>query len=407
VTPVSRVVACQGSIQLVTALAAAAADRRARPTRDYLVIHDLSCPDGQVDDFARQIRAAAEALHPWQRILFLDRTTNADSAAQIAALKSGIGTSDVAELLLNRFPTPGSRLLRRCYPAARRIDCGDGIGVHYTPGYFLHEPPSADARLLGRLKGGVKVLARRARNEMYRSAARRYLSPSWSSKVGADDRFDESRYLLPGLFDERPLVHRRTNPATYRALFARLGRLLADSKAPSLTELTEVARTADRVVLLLSTNFSELGRMSRADELRGYHRMLTRAGCGPGAAIVIKPHPRDSIEKIERLKELAADLGAVTVALTDPITFYLPFEAVFQHYLAGNARLTGRSVAICFSTACLSLEYLFRVPCVVGFGPEFADCFAPRFRSPRVRHEADLNRAIGLIRAGTFGAAGG
>jgi hypothetical protein len=405
VTPVNRVVACQGSIQLVTALAAAAADRRARPTCDYLVIHDLSCPDGQVDAFARQIRTAAEALHSWQRIVFLDRTASADSVAQIAAVRTGIGAEDVAELLLNRFPTPGSRLLRRCYPAARRIDCGDGIGVHYTPGYFLHEPPSADARLLGRLKGGVKVLARRARNEMYRSAARHYLTPSWSSKVGADDRFDESRYLLPGLFDERPLVHRRTSPATYRTLFARLGRLLADSGAASLAELTEVG-TADRVVLLLSTNFSELGRMSQADELRGYHRMLTRAECGPGTAIVIKPHPRDSIEKIERLKELAASLGAVTVALTDPITFYLPFEAVFQHYLANNTRLAGRTVAICFSTACLSLEYLFRVPCIVGFGPEFADCFAPRFRTPRVQHEADLTRAIGLIRAGTFGTAG-
>lgn len=359
----TRVFACQGTTQLVTALAAAALDQR--PASDVLIIHDLYAPSGQHAEFAAVIRKAAEVLHQWERVVYLPLDA---SPPTIDLLRDAVGVGEVDELMLNCFPSPVGARLVSAFPAARRVSVGDGLGVHFTPAYFRHDTRIWWERLL-----------------------------CWLRPTPPAMRFHEHRLLLPGLFDEPAPPHARCDPKFYRRAFQRLAELI-----PS--HLFQPPADASEVLFLLSSNFSETGRVPLVEELDRYSD-LCRQVVKPGAALVIKPHPRDSAGKIAALADRLVARHPQVIVLADPLTFYLPFEAVYAAMLDAHPHLAGGTSALCFSSACLGLEYLYGVPCVIGFGQPDGRPFVPAWRRLRVRHEADLNRALSRIRRGEFGPA--
>jgi hypothetical protein len=337
----------------------------------------------------------AELFGRWERIEYLTPEQTAkpsgfprDPERLGAWAEARFGTATVDELYLNCFPSNGSRLLRQSYPAARRICFGDGLGVHFTPSYFTPAAPPLPwhrrARsLLGRL---------------YRRALLQERSPEkLNTAPPPDTRNDEYRLLLPGLFDAPPPPHRRLDPAFYRDAFAKIGSLVAGvDLGPD--DLSSALRSARRVELFLTSNFSETARMALDQELDGYVAMGAECSPGPGTVFVVKPHPRDSVKKLERLRDRLAMLGGRVVMLTSPVAYYLPFEAIYAVHIAPHVTASTEVRMSSVSSACLGMAYLYGVRCVVGFGDDFSRrFFVPEWVSLRLRHEADLRRALSQL----------
>lgn len=71
-----RLVTCQGSIQLVTALSVLSYREKEQQLgceyENYLVIYDLYAPLGQIDAFAAFIRRMAELICDWKEIAYIN-----------------------------------------------------------------------------------------------------------------------------------------------------------------------------------------------------------------------------------------------------------------------------------------------------------------------------------------------
>ena len=221
-----------------------------------------------------------------------------------------------------------------------------------------------------------------------------------------DVPFDAYCLLLPNLFDETISEYRPVDPASYIRLFSKLGVLLDGEGRGACAELRDVLQSSARVVVLMTSNFTEAQRMDRDRELAGYLDVVAGSTAGRDAAVLIKPHPRDSVDKISELRErLQRSFGRVVV-LDDPLLFYLTFEVIWAKYFVGqrHGALAHAPDVICFSSACLALEYLYRVRCTIGFGAAHVRrLFHPQWVDLRLRHEADLRLAVEAIRSGRFG----
>lgn len=389
----------------MTALAAAAAERPPRPTRDFLVIHNLFAPAGRDEAFADFIRRAAGSLHEWERVVYLDPARLAASSApayarewsdRAARLREAIGADAADELYLNAYPTEGSRLLRFAYPRATPLGFGDGIGVNYSPSYFSpsagRRPESTAAVRVRSVWRAVRPAAGEARRRLLRKPG----FPSGWSRTAVE----RENLLLPGLFDEPAPPGARSRPADFVAMFERLGASIRPDEKTD--RIAYARREGRRLTLILTVNLSECGRVSTEDEVSAYLRVLDTARPAADDLVVIKPHPRDAAGKISLLRDALRERRTEVVVLDDPESFFVPFEAVYSRFIEQGRG--GREVAaICFSSACLSLEYLYGVPCVVGFGDHLVrKHFAEGWKDSRLLHEDDLRRALEAIRAGRF-----
>ena len=71
---VKRIVTCQGSIQLVTALSVLNYREQEQINyqyENYLVIYDLNSPPGQIDAFAAFIKKMAQLIYDWKTIVYI------------------------------------------------------------------------------------------------------------------------------------------------------------------------------------------------------------------------------------------------------------------------------------------------------------------------------------------------
>jgi Alpha-2,8-polysialyltransferase (POLYST) len=420
---VIRIFGCQGSIQLVAAVVAGdtCLEGPTAGLRNYLVLHDLALPRDQMEDFARVLERMAPLAGTWERIVYLpppvvqslrEQARTGGRRALLALLNEQIGTDWADEIYLTQNRIPFNQLLLNAYRSARKICYGDGIGVNFSHDYFhrpadpagggsqptTHLQSMADTRKRSRLRAFVSR-SRQALLPLSRIVTR---GESWMTEVP----FDLYCLLLPNLFDETVQNYRLTDPEAYRRLFARFGALLDGESSSACGPLIEALTGTLKAVVLLTANFSEAERMDRERELAGYLEVMAGVETDRRAALIIKPHPRDSVEKIAELRARLANAFRRVVVLDQPLLFYLTFEVIWEKYFVpGQPKPPGlRTEVVCFSSACLSLEYLYLVPCTIGFGEErVRKLFHPQWVDLRLRHEADLRQAVEAIRSGRFG----
>lgn len=369
----------------MTALAAAATlGNWGSSDPGILVIHDLASPRVEEETFAEAIRHAAEILGPWRKILAMPNSQETQWSQ--ARLRKELNAADPAALFLNSFPTAGGRLIRAAFPAARRVVYGDGIGVNFSASYFAPEPAT---RLLTHASRAVRSLF----------AGRPLEALGFPV---ADRRVDELHLLLPGLFDEPAPPHARIHRDTMLGLFRRLAFAPSLGIAAVAERLQAAISESDQTLLLLTSNFSETGRMTNAAELRGYLSMVRQEHPTSKTCVVIKPHPRDSKRKVAAVTEAVAQECRV-LSLTESPASHLPFEAIISAIVEEQPAIRSKLTGLCVSTACLALEHLYGIPCRVGFGEPEALGFTRPWRRQRARHERDLRQAVVRIRAGEFG----
>jgi hypothetical protein len=401
-----RIVAVQGTAQLTSAVAAMRAmDRESGSSpANHLLIHNLACPEEQADEFAECIARLARRVAMWATVrhvtigdlhaLQAGHAAGGDAGAR-PHLDEFTGTPAADELLLGHNLLPLNHLLDRAHPGAVRLSYGDGVGLNFSADYFRPQEFDDGWRGFGRrLERAVRQRVRRWRGRP--SSAPRPQGKNPAHAVA----FDRHYLLLANQFDTRVNDYVQLAPEVFRDLFAAYVPEIDSSIADGEDPLAAVLGRASQVVVLLTSNFSETKRMALAGEVEACVAAAAGQGGGPGSLLVIKPHPRDSREKIRLIAEQAAAHFATVVSLDDPWTFYLPFESVYDRWFLRDERVRAMTRVVCTSSAGLSLESLYGQSVEVGFGERTSwRLFAPTWRSLRLRHEADLRRIIAGIRA--------
>jgi hypothetical protein len=399
---VRRIVSGQGGIQLVTALSAVAtwgarSGAGVTDAENYLVIYDLFGPPKRLDRFVAVLRRLAERLAPWTRVVHLapgDMEALAGvlrargARAAVGRIRELVGASAVDEIFLIRDWQFGNQLLLNAYRGARKVCYGDGIGLYVSE---PPRPPTATG-LLGAARSALGRWRERARQAVGRGRA--------LDRVG----FDVACLALPDVLGERPPME--TIPVARATLLATLGQARAVLDPTAAGRLR--ARLAARpVVCLLTSNFAESGRMEAEAEILAYRAFVEAQRIPPGAAAVLKPHPREDPAKVERLAAALGPLFADVILLAEGDHALLPFELAVLDALVGPDLAWPAGVEVLtVSGAGLSLAFLFGARPAVGFGDAVTRrFFRPAHRENRVREEASLRAAVTavLARAGAEG----
>jgi hypothetical protein len=226
-SPSCRIVAVQGTAQLTSAIAAMrAADRVAGPcAANHLLIHNLSCPADQTEEFVDCIGRLARMAGTWDsirsisaaevRLLQGELAAGGDSQAAAAVQKmTGIAAAD--SLFLGQNLLPLNHLLSRAYANASRACYGDGIGLNFSTDYYRAPRYDQGIRGLGRrLERAVRCSIK-----SWRGLDVGPLQWSSGKSIGDAVPFDRHYLLLANLFDQHLDTFVQLDAADFRHVFA-------------------------------------------------------------------------------------------------------------------------------------------------------------------------------------------
>ena len=389
---IKRIVTCQGSIQLVTALSVLNYREQEQSSdryENYLVIYDLNSPPDQIDAFAALIKEMAQLICDWKKIVYITPQQMKDLASKSSSTKPSlyfktvhelVGTDITDEIYLSRNWQFGNQLFTNAYHSAKKICYGDSIGIYFAPdskAFFL--PQSLPKQLLTKLFKSVD----RTRTIL-------------GSTVLQSVDFDRGYFTLPYILGENPpMPVTVTDKASLLEVFIQLKSLL---DRDYISQLRQQIGDAP-VSILLTSNFSEAGRMSLEREIDAYRKFFNNRKIDPGSVLIIKPHPRDNIQKMVALSQALRGVFGKIFVLAETKLFFIPFEVFFTAaFLEQDLKLTNKVEVFAFSSACLSLKLLFDVPSFVGFGTEITNEFFTQDYAPgRIKHERDLQAALTKI----------
>jgi len=396
---IKRLVACFGSIQLVTALSVLSYRAKEQQLNcnyeDYLVITPLFAPQGQNEEFAAFIQKMANSIYSWKKIVylsleqtkFLTEKVSSSSLSEVAKLVHNlVGVESPDEIYFSRTWNTENQLLMNVYESAEKICYGDGIGIYFSHVAFLPQ---------NILKEAISL------SSLYQNFKKQIKGVLPKKKKFRKQEFDIGYFSLPYAFGEVPpmetvVLDRSVYLKTFQTLRKGLDDLIdADYIKNLKSNLQDYS-----VSILLSSNFSEAHRMPIEKEVKAYREFLLNQGISPNSILLIKPHPRDSKQKILQLQSELQDLYAKIILLNEDFLFYLPFEVLFMElFLKLDLTQSQTPRIFTFSSACLTLEFLFDAECIVGFGREVVEkYFYPEHIEGRIKHEVDLQSTISEVR---------
>jgi len=403
---IRRVVACQGTIQLVAALAAMEHDAAKRGPgyeyEDHLVICNLLPPGQSEEEFASIIEQMAHRAHRWKAVKFISSETVArfsrtwvfqDVSRVFPLVYAAVGVSETDQVYLARSGQLTNRLFINAYSPAQKICYGDAIGIYFTRLYYR---APAETWLTGAA--------------LYRDHFQQFALKQWQRIIFRLQQWgrlepslrpiecDQGYFLLPDIMGETPRMPTETiDLEVVRKAFEPLREFVPEALYERLREQLG----SDPVVILLTSNFSEWKRMDLAAEVAAYEEYLTRREYAPGTVLVIKPHPRDSKAKLQELQRRLAPTFKRVILLDDLAFFYTPFELIYERLCQDLPSYERRPEVLSVSTACLSLAALYGARCGIGFGEEIVRrYFPPEFARSRIEHEAILIHALDRIESG-------
>lgn len=361
---------------------------------DFLVVYDLYAPDSQLQEFARVVKRMAMAVCNWKVVVYINREQMDEFSASLevstrptvfARVHELVGITKADEIYLCRNWQFGNRLMIHAYREAEKICYGDGIGIYFSEAYFSAGVVNNGRDLISLVRGKLRRLKNSLRDIVSSVAS--------DSRGLAEVDFDIGYFLLPDILgEEPPMITRLVRKEFTDRIFRRLaGALDADYTADRYRYISRVP-----TVVLMTSNFSEAARMSGENEILAYREFLERLKFPRESTLIIKPHPRDGEEKIEELGRALGDLFSDVVLLTEPNLVFVPFEIFLMQTFRGEAEKALRDLKIVtFSTACLSVEVLFNLGPIIGFGSDIVSkFFYEDYVRGRIRHERDLQLAL-------------
>lgn len=393
-TTIKRIVTCQGSIQLITALSVMMHHERSKPQnstiqyQNYLVIYELYAPNNQDREFSTFLIKMAETICDWVLIAYItpemrhtiEHQLDSTPPNQIAQIvHSWIGTDTANEIYLCRNWQLMNRLFLNVYKTAQKICYGDGIGIYFSETSAIVRYPTPEIQL-----STIQWIRSKLRARWHRLRERLKLKT-----VLYPIDFDLGYFVLPNAFDEvPPMPIKRIDQRELLSVFQQF---------VNWVDLTvyqkDLANTQQNIAILLTSNLSEAERISEPNEIAAYYQFLELHHVNSETILVIKPHPRDDANKIHQLANKLSNLCQRVIVLDTLELFFLPFEVFFLQVFAPHQWKQIRIFSV--SSACLSLKLLFEVESAIGFGETLTSAlFNPSQVDPRLEHEAILTKAL-------------
>lgn len=398
---IKRLVVCFGSIQLVTALSVLSYREKLQQEQNlqyenYLLITPLFAPQGQNEEFAALIEKMARSICSWEKIVYMSSEQKKAFAKKLqqfglqkvtSLVRDFVGSKSFDEIYLAHEYDFEDQLLMNVYETAEKICYGNGIGIYTAQSAFpkanqLRDSQSYSHRIYTSLKEKVKLFLPQ-------------------KQLLKQQKFDIGYFSLPSAFGQAPSMPAVTlSRDAYRAIFQKLRENLEYMIDIPYVKSLRAKIQANSTSILLTTNFSEAGRISLENEISAYRVFLEERGISNDEILLVKPHPRDSKFKLVQLKSALSELYSDIVLLTEDFLFYLPFEVFFMElFLNPDLPKLPKPKIYTFSSACLTLEFILDAQCIVGFGSEIANnFFYPDHIDSRIKHESDLLSAIERIK---------
>lgn len=393
-TKLKRLVACQGSIQLITAISALTCREKEQQDTNveydnYLVIYDLRTPENQSNTFANFIKKMAEEVCTWREIVYIQpeqmqalqaklnlvrlNLANIQQVFSLVHKLTGISSAD--EIYLSKNYDIWDRLLLNVYESAKKICYGDSIGLY--------------------LSASSTVLQVEPRSLTYK--LKRLLKSFIFTKNSLDEiNFDVGYFTISHfntLSEPPPMEVVTVNKAVTLNIFQRLRGVVGKVVDSDYMNNLRTKLANNSVSILLTSNFSEASRMSEENEINAYQKFLKIHKREDNTVLIIKPHPRDSALKIEKLQYSLNGLFSEVIVISELSWFFLPFEIFLMEVFLDRNLVPHCDIKIfAFSSACLSLKFLFNLPCIIGFGSDIThQSFYEEQVNKRIQHELELN----------------
>ena len=284
-----------------------------------------------------------------------------------------LGFSEADEIYLSKDWQLSNLIMMSSFKDAKKICYGDGFGIHvdsnnplFTPRVTLFNS-SPKTFLLENLK------------KVYHKILKFKLS---------NPSFDCGYYALPKAFGDQPdFPFNVLENKSYLNHFEKIG-----SKFGQLSFLSD---SKSKIAFLLTSNFSESGRLGLEEEVKAYVEWMKDMLISNSIDIlVIKPHPRDSEEKLQVLLESFEGVVNEVHVISGNDSSFMPFE-IFYYPVYLNSAKEERPPIFTVSSSCLSLKQLFGVKPIVGFGEQISKkVFFEQFVDGRIEHEELLNIAL-------------
>jgi len=381
-------VSCNGTIQLVSALAAMRQDKQLDSKRcnKALLISDLCVHEEDLEPFYHSIKDLAESVDNWSSIHFLPTEvipTDQSSPEEFELFSNKIKTitawTQVDLLYLSTDSHLGNNALLRSFSACRAVCYGDGPGIYIPKSYQYLTRKRLYSGVLGRLHDFLNGPDKLPGITILRTTVNRMLEKKGNSP------FDHGYFLLPTVYGVEPdCPYDQVEKKHFLAVLE----LMAESISDQETDLL----SADSLSILLTSNFSEAQRISVEDEIAAYHEFLSGHEKSGISRLIIKPHPRDSKSKIEYMKSYFDKRVPELCVLDTGSAKYLPLEALLIRAWGATVIPPAQSANIyAVSSAMLSFKYLLNMEVTLGYGRDIVGkYFFPSERELRIKHESDL-----------------
>ncbi len=381
-----RVITCQGTIQLVSAICAVLLRDKRRTTnfKNILVVYDLYCPQCQIEFFFKTIVEMAQTIMDWERVIyFAPEDLNValqfqdDEKSLKSYILSKITAPSVDEIYLGTDVHPSNLAMIKAFPEAYRVCFGDGLGIYIPSNYSYltrNEPSLASAQ-----------------QKSFWNWLKRKFSEKYSR---AYKTFDEGYFVFPDIYKKRPPFPFKLVPKELvRDIFSKMEPILDRNEVDILLDKLR----GKNVTVLMTSNFSEAQRMSLDSEIEAYKRFISDQQNSSDNVLIIKPHPRDDLSKINKLIEALDDLFDYVLCMKDDILPYIPFELFLQKLQATSP--PPQNICVCtFSTSFISLKLLFNVETKIGFGSTLvSEFFFAHSAEDRIKHETDLSDVFSTL----------
>jgi hypothetical protein len=399
-----RIVTCSGSCQLITAISILNyRDEKYlycnSSNQDYLIIYGL----GQKNDglFAEFIAKLASNLHKWEKIIYItpsqiqlliSNLSNYKPKELFSIVHSWTGISEADEIYCNFNWLFENRLFMNAYSYATRICYGDSIGIYYAlPFDERHQNKNF-------IKQDylIKKYLRNIKNNVFEiyNKFKEYLQIS--TRLTPID-FDYYYLYLHGVIGDTPPITAIIPPCqnlhnTITSIEPIFDKFILEKVAILIKKFT--------INILLTSCLSEANRMSEDDEVSAYYQYMESLGINHNSILIIKPHPRDSISKLEKIRKRFRNLFQEIIILNQSDLFFLPFEIFFYAAFVKTGLTTNSKIRlIAFSSACISLKFLYGVECHIGFGKDICtEYFKPEYLQTRLSHERELITALSNLK---------
>jgi hypothetical protein len=381
---IRRLITCQGSIQLASALAAISHQDQFLSsnikTENYLVIYDLFSSPGQEHEFVDFLEKMAKEIISVTKIIYLSPEYLSKLSKKALFINPCLLPDNILKLFkqtyfdevyLSKEWQFSNKLILKLFSYSKKICYGDGFGIYVKEtNPMLATTPTSRS---GSFKDSLRKLALVFRDRHFINIT-----------------FDEGFFILPTAFDDKPDFNfTLLDKSIFLNIFIKFKPLI-DQR---WLEIIRSEIKNKQVTILLTSNFSEAGRCSQEKEIDAYIELISKGSCSNKESILLlKPHPRDSIDKLNKIKVSLAARFENVLFLDKSELFFIPFETL---YLSLFQNSSSPPNIITVSSACLSIKSLFNNTAFAGFGEIISKkLFYSKFINNRLKHEQALASAL-------------